>query len=175
MIELYDVMQTALDLAGTQAHHTHFARSLVPQLRGGKGDPHRAAFSEGGYNIYEPQCFPSGAGGRYEGKQKLQNEEPLSVSRSSKVRTHTHKLIVRTQDQCELYSYANDPQERNNLYGDSSVAAVQAELQLKLLDHYIVTTGIAPFDKDARDAPPFYSNRPNPIPPNWQRTILDNR
>ena len=166
-------MQTALDLAGTEAHHTHFARSLVPQLSGGKSDPKRAAFSEGGYNIYEPQCFPSGAGGMYEGKQKLQNEEPLSVSRSSMVRTRTHKLIVRPQGQSELYSYADDPQERNNLYGDRSVAAVQAELQAKLLDHYIDTTGIAPFDKDSRNAPPFYPNRPDPIPADWQRMILD--
>ena len=173
MIELYDVMQTALDLAGTQAHHTHFARSLVPQLSGGAGDPNRAAFSEGGYNIYEPQCFPFGAGGMYEGKQKLQNEEPQSVSRSSMVRTRTHKLIVRPQGQSEFYSYADDPQERNNLYGDTSVAAVQRELESKLLDHYIDTTGIAPFDKDSRNAPPFYPNRPYPIPADWHSTILD--
>lgn len=173
MTELYDVMQTALDLAGTQAHHTHFARSLVPQLSGGEGDPNRAAFSEGGYNVYEPQCFPSGAGGMYEGKQKLQNEEPLSVSRSSMVRTRTHELIVRPQAESELYSYADDPQERNNLYGEHSVAAVQADLQSELLDHYIATTGVAPFDKDSRNAPPFYLNRPNPIPTDWHRVILD--
>jgi arylsulfatase A-like enzyme len=174
MVELYDVMATALDLAGTQAHHTHFARSLVPQLSGGKGDPDRAAFSEGGYNIYEPQCFPSGAGGMYEGKQKLQNEEPVSVSRSSMVRTRTHKLIVRPQSESELYSYADDPQELNNLYGQSGVAAVQAGLQSELLQHYINTTGVAPFDKDSRNAPPFYPNRPNPIPADWQQEILDN-
>jgi choline-sulfatase len=173
MIELYDLMPTALELAGTRADHTHFARSLVPQLNGETGDPNRAAFSEGGYNIYEPQCFPNGAGGMYEGKQKLQNDEPVSVSRSSMVRTHTHKLIVRPQGDGELYSYANDPQERNNLYGDSSVAAVQAALKSKLLDHYINTTGIAPTDKDARNAPPFYTNRPYPIPADWHEAILD--
>jgi choline-sulfatase len=173
IVELYDLMQTALDLAGTQANHTHFARSLVPQLTGGAGDPNRAAFSEGGYNVYEPQCFPFGAGGMYEGKQKLQNEEPRSVSRSSMVRTRTHKLIVRPQGESELYSYADDPQERQNLYGDRSVAAVQVELQSKLLDHYIDTTGIAPADKDSRNAPPFYPNRPYQIPADWHRTILD--
>jgi choline-sulfatase len=175
MIELYDLMQTAIDLAGTQTRHTHFARSLMPQLSGGKGDPDRAAFSEGGYNVYEPQCFePMGAGGGpYQGKIKLQNEEPLSISRSSMVRTRTHKLIVRPQGQCELYSYADDPQERNNLYGEGSVASVQADLQSKLLDHYIETTGIAPFDKDPRDCPPFYPDRSYPIPDNWHRTMLD--
>ena len=175
MVELYDVMQTALDLAGAEAHHTHFARSLMPQLHGERGDPNRAAFSEGGYNVYEPQCFePLGAGGGpYVGKIRLQNERPQTVSRSAMVRTRTHKLIVRPQGQGELYRYATDPQERDNLYGDSSVAAVQADLQQQLLLHYIDTTGIAPFDKDQRNCPPFYPTRTDLTPPNWQQQILD--
>ncbi len=175
MVELYDIMQTALDLAGTTANHTHFSRSLVPQLNGQAGDPNRAAFCEGGYNVYEPQCFePLGAGGGpYAGKIRLQNERPETVSRSAMVRTKTHKLIVRPHGQGELYQYSNDPQERNNLYGDHTVATVQVDLQLKLLDHFINTTGIAPFDKDSRDSPPFYPTRTDLPPENWQQTILD--
>src|SRR5262249_29267483 len=34
MVELYDIMATFLDLAGVRATHTHFARSLVPQIHG---------------------------------------------------------------------------------------------------------------------------------------------
>ncbi len=175
MVELYDVMQTALDLADTKAHHTHFARSLMPQLSGEKGDPNRAAFCEGGYNVYEPQCFepPGSGGGPYVDKVLLQNERPQTVSRSTMIRTRTHKLIVRPQGQSELYSYDTDPQERNNLYGDSSAAGVQAELQQKLLEHYVNTTGIAPFDKDSRNCPPFYPTRTDLTPPNWQESILD--
>lgn len=175
IVELYDVMQTSLDLAGTQAHHTHFARSLVPQLTGRKGDPNRAAFSEGGYNVYEPQCFEPlfAGGGMYEGKIKLQNEQPVSVSRSAMVRTKTHKLIIRPQDQSELYNNESDPQERDNLYGDPSVSSIQVELQAKLLEHYVNTTGIAPFDKDSRNSPPFYPDRPFPMPADWHRDILD--
>ena len=178
IVELYDIMQTALDLAGTSANHTHFARSLVPQLGGEAGDPNRAAFSEGGYNIYEPQCFPPGGGaegGLYAGKTGLQNEKPVTVSRSAMIRTRTHKLIVRPQDQSELYCYKDDPQERDNLFGDKSTAAIRMELQAGLLDHYINTTGIAPFDKDSRNAPPFYPSRTAPIPPNWQEIVLDNK
>lgn len=175
MVELYDILQTALDLAGTAAHHTHFSRSLLPQMHGHPGDPHRAAFSEGGYNVYEPQCFePLGAGGGpYEGKIRLQNERPQTVSRSAMIRTRTHKLIVRPQGQSELYSYPNDPEERNNLYGDSSVASVQNELQGLLLEHFINTSGIAPYDKDSRDCPPYYPTRTDLPPDGWQRTVLD--
>jgi hypothetical protein len=50
---------------------------------------------------------------------------------------------------------------------------VQVELQSKLLNHYIATTGIAPFDKDSRNAPQFYPNRSNQLPADWHQTILD--
>ena len=175
MIELYDLMQTSLDLAGAVAEHTHFSQSLVPQIEGGPGDPARAAFAEGGYNTYEPQCFePSGAGGGlYAGKIRLQNDQPQTISRSTMVRTRDYKLIVRPEGQSELYSYKEDPQERNNLFGDDSVAKIQAELQSKLLDHFIETTGIAPMDKDPRDTPPFYPTNPKLTSPDWRRSILD--
>lgn len=175
LVEQYDVMQTVLDLARTAASHTHFSRSLVPQMEGLGGDPHRSAFCEGGYNVYEPQCFePAGAGGgMYEGKNRLQNERPVTVSRSAMVRTRTHKLILRPQGISELYRYNDDPQERNNLYGSPSCARVQAELQQELLTHFLETSGVAPYDKDSRDCPPFYPTRFEMTPPDWQKKILD--
>ena len=45
---------------------------------------------------------------------------------------------------------------RRNLYGEASVAAVQAALQTRLLNWYVNTSGIAPMDKDGRDPPPYY-------------------
>jgi choline-sulfatase len=77
------------------------------------------------------------------------------------------------QGQGELYSYKEDPQEINNLYGERSIAETQAELHTKLLNHYVNTTGIAPKDKDSRDLPPFYSTRTGITPTEWQKKILD--
>jgi hypothetical protein len=91
------------------------------------------------------------------------------------VRTRTHKLIVRPQGQGEFYRSESDPREEQNLYGDSSVASVQADLQSKLLDHFVNTTGIAPFDKDSRSSPPFYPTRADIPPPDWQQAILDRK
>lgn len=175
MVELYDVMPTALELAGTTAEHTHFARNLMPQIHGHPGDPQRAAFAEGGYNVYEPQCFEpySAGGGPYEGKIKLQNERPVTISRAAMVRTRTHKLILRPQGQSELYYYKDDPQEQNNLYGGSQQAAVQGGLQQTLLTHFIETSGVAPCDKDDRSCPPLYQTRTDLTPPNWQSEVLD--
>jgi arylsulfatase A-like enzyme len=87
MTELYDLMATFLDLAGVQAMHTHFARSLTPQVRGTPGDSNRAAFTEGGYDIYEPQAFEPKLGGLYGPKTALQNDRPESVSRCAAIRT----------------------------------------------------------------------------------------
>ena len=174
IVELYDVMQTCLDLAGMRAHHTHFARSLMPQLSGGRGDPGRAAFAEGGYNVYEPQCFePLGAGGGpYTGKIELQNARPQTVSRTAMVRTAEAKLIVRPNGQSELYRYATDPREMRNLHGENGVAALREELERRLLHWYIDTSGVAPMDKDQRAMPPFYPNRAAPAA-DWQREWLD--
>lgn len=174
LVELFDVMASCLDLAGIQAEHTHFARSLVPQIQGAAGDPERAAFSEGGYNVYEPQCFepllPRSA--IYSPKTRLQNEHPEMISRAAMVRTKTHKLILRPSDQSELYDYTRDPRELHNLYGESSVRSVQQELTRRLAIWYLNTSGIAPFDKDPRAAPPFI---PTPVfqGEDWHRTILD--
>jgi arylsulfatase A-like enzyme len=156
MVELYDVMQTCLDLAGVKAQHTHFARTLMPQMAGGPGDSDRAAFAEGGYNRYEPQAFEemSAAQGPYRGKVQLQNEQPETITRAAMVRTRDHKLVVRPDGQSELYSYKSDPREERNLYGQRRTAEIQQALQQRLLDWYIRTTGVPPFDKDLRGLPP---------------------
>lgn len=173
--ELYDMMQTCIDLASTHTNHTHFARSLVPQLMGAKGDPERCAFAEGGYNVYEPQCYePADFNvGPYKKKVELQNQKPETVCRSSMVRTASHKLILRANGEHELYHNAKDPGEQKNLYNDAGVRAVQAELEHKLAMHFMNTTGVAPKDKDERACPPFITSRKAEVDPQWPREWLD--
>ncbi len=165
IVELFDVMATCLDLARTQAQHTHFARSLLPQIHGGGGDPKRAAFAEGGYNQYEPQCFEDDAapGSLYYPKEHLQDAHPETISRVAMVRTHDYKFVSRPQGQSELYVYKDDPQELHNRFGDRDVAGIQCELQQQLLHWYVNTTGIAPFDKDQRGFPPYYPTPAFPL------------
>jgi arylsulfatase A-like enzyme len=153
LIELFDLMPTALQLAGTKATHTHFARSLMPQLNGRPGDPARAAFTEGGYNTYEPQAFEPVIEGLYNPKTRLQNEQPETVTRCAAVRTSHYKYIVRPNDQSELYDCAHDPLEENNLFGDPAMRSVQAELQVRLTNWYVDTSGVPPPQRDPRGAP----------------------
>ena len=167
-VMLFDVMATCLDLAATKADHTHFARSLVPYLRGDSINPRTAVFAEGGYNTYEPQCFeyPPPPGDLYHARLHLQVEQPQTVSRAAMVRTLKHKLVIRPDGQNELYSYQDDPHELHNRYGETTFTSVQSELQSSLLDWYIRTTGIAPYDKDQRDFPPY---TPTPVLATSQR------
>ena len=158
IVELYDVMATVLEMAGIEAQHTHFARSLTPQLRGGQGDPKRSAFCEAGYNVYEPQCFepldefPSPDNVFYP-KVKLQNEHPETVTRATMIRTLDFKLVDRPGGVSELYDLQKDPRELHNLYGNRSYTTPQEELHRRMLDWYIGTSDVAPKKHDPRGFP----------------------
>jgi arylsulfatase A-like enzyme len=154
-VELFDFMATSLELAGTQATHTHFARSLVPQIFGGEGDRSRGAFTEGGFNTYEPQCFePVPAKNTwYYDRLHLQIAQPETVSRVAAVRTAEYTFVSRPQGASELYLRKNDPEERHNLFGDESLRAVQNQAAARLLHWYVNTTGIAPMNRDPRGFP----------------------
>jgi len=162
-VELFDVMPTILELAGVEAAHTHFARSLLPQLAGAAGDADRAAFAEGGYDPHEPHCFEGrdlgpqagrGPENIYYQKGRLQQTHPESVCRSVMVRTATHKLIYRTADTSELYDLRADPQELRNLYGTGEAVEVQRGLEGRLLEFFARTSDVTPWDEDPRGLPP---------------------
>ena len=53
--------------------------------------------------------------------------------------------------------------ETRNVIDDRSYRDVRSNLQTRLLDWYVNTTGVPPTDKDPRDLPPFY---PTPSFPN---------
>ena len=155
--QLYDVMATCLELANVPARHTHFARSLVPQINGAAGDPGSAGFVEGGYNIYEPECFenlPLKPEHIYYPKIRLQNDRPETITRASMMRTTDFKLVLRPDGEGELYDLKRDPRELENVYGHQTYAATQAALQQGMLDWFIRTSDVTPRGlKDERDLP----------------------
>lgn len=163
-VELFDVMATALELAGIVPTHTHFARSFVPQLAGAPGDPDRAAFSEGGYDPHEPHAFEgrpeSGDLFRdplqiYYPKGRAQQDHPLSVCRAVSIRTMTHRLVRRPLGVSELYDLAEDPMELRNVHGEAQYTAVRSELEHRLLDWYIHTADVVAHLEHPRSLPRF--------------------
>ena len=161
-VELFDIMATVLEMAGVECRHTHFARSLAPQVRGAPGDADRAAFAEGGYDPHEPHCFEGRNVGDHAGrtsdniyyqKGHLQQTDPASVCRTVMVRTATHKLIYRTEDIGELYDMRADPRELNNLYGQAEAGPIQRELEQQVLRFLARTSDVTPLDEDPRGLP----------------------
>jgi choline-sulfatase len=161
-VEVFDQMATILELAGIEARHNHFARSLVAQLHGATGDPERAVFAEGGYDPHEPHAFeafrghrePGDPRGIYYPKLALQAEEPLTNARCAMIRTSTHKLVRRpATGEHELYDLAVDPLELENVYGREHYGAVQCALEARMLDWYVQTADVVPFDADPRGMP----------------------
>lgn len=161
-VEMFDVMATTLELAGIEARHTHFACSQVAQLRGAAGDPARAVFAEGGYDPHEAHAFEGrttgGAGFRdpshiYYPKGRLQQDVPESVCRCTMIRTATHKLVRRPLGVSELYDLVADPRELRNVFGQPEYAAVQRELEARMLDWYVHTSDVVPVEEHPRGTP----------------------
>ncbi len=161
-IECFDILPTTLALAGVEAQHTHFARSLMPQLYGAGGDPERAVFAEGGYDLHESHCFEGKPADGFAANEEAiyypkgvqQQEVPQSVCRATMLRTRQHKLVRRTNGQHELYNLATDPQELHNIYGQAAGEAVQNSLERRLLDWYINSSDVVPQIPDPRGFPP---------------------
>ena len=156
---LFDVMPTVLELAGIECGHIHFARSLVPELKGERDDLERPVFCEGGYDTHEPHCFegyPAREGGGrnpgniYAPKLQQQQDHPLSVCRTAMMRTLDYKLVKRTSGDDELYDLKNDPAEINNVIKDAQYAGIRARLESDMLRWYIKTSDVVPIDEDSR-------------------------
>lgn len=103
-----------------------------------------------GYRRFEPV---PGENTWYHTRLSLQVAEPQLVSRVAAVRTAEYTFVSRPQSVSELYIRKLDPQERTNRYGEASVAEVQRRAEQKMLQWYLNTSGIAPWDRDPRDFP----------------------
>jgi arylsulfatase A-like enzyme len=160
-VECFDIVPTTLELAGIEARHTHFGHSQVPQIYGAAGDPDRAVFAEGGYDLHESHCFEGkpddGVCGDpnaiYYPKGMQQQDHPESVCRATMIRTAKHKLIRRTSGQHALYDLANDPDELMNTYGQAGMQNIQSTLEQQLLDWYMHTSDVVPWVPDPRGFP----------------------
>jgi arylsulfatase A-like enzyme len=158
-VELFDIMPTILELAGIKVGHTHFAQSLLPQLKGKAGDPERVVFAEGGYDSQDVRCYEYhqrgdglvDQGNIYYPKTMQQKYYPQSVCRATMIRTLTHKLVMRTSGENELYDLVNDPKELINVYHDIKYDGIKQKLESQMLQWYILTADVVPLDEDYRN------------------------
>jgi choline-sulfatase len=155
-VELMDLMQTTLDLAGIEARHVHWSRSLVPQLEGAPGDPERAVYAEGGH-VFDPRREREPYLGRddwiYYRAFLMTQERPDCNLPAVMMRTLSHKLIYRTHGQSELYDMRADPREVNNLYNDPAHRSLREDMERRILNWLIETADVTPLEADPRGTP----------------------
>jgi arylsulfatase A-like enzyme len=152
MVELVDLLPTCLELAGTEARHTHFGRSLVPLLAG-RHDRHRdLAFSEGGFLVSEEHLLERSPA-PYAIKSAIQHEDPVTVGRVVSVRDQRWTYVHRLYEGPELYDRQTDPHETVNLAGRPDSVDVEVRLRDEVLHWLLETVDVLPWEPDPRFEP----------------------
>ncbi|WP_406156232.1 sulfatase-like hydrolase/transferase [Streptomyces sp. NBC_01005] len=149
MVEMVDVLPTVLELAGVNAPHRHFGRSLVPLLRDPAASHREFAFTEGGFTVEEANrleqpSFP------YDLKGELQHADPTLVGKAIAVRDARWTYVWRLYEEPELYDRTTDPHERDNLAGHEKHAQVQQRLHDAMVRWLVETADVLPAEDDPR-------------------------
>lgn len=135
LVELVDLLPTTLELADLPTPAYAQGHSLVTLAHGEGPAPRTAAFAGGGVeaSLLQRLAPPARPDGRPSVKQQVLQDFPWTMHRAKMVRTASHKLIYRLHGGHELYDLAADPEELHNRFGDPALAAIQADLQERLL------------------------------------------
>ncbi len=148
-VEMIDLLPTLLDLAETEAGHTHFGRSLLPVI----DDPtttHRTfACSEGGFRPADHHLMEISAG-IYEPKSRLQHEQPELVGTALALRTPTHTYVHRRYENDEFYDRVADPSETVNLLAGGEPPVEAAVLRDLLFGWLADTSDVIPWQSNPR-------------------------
>ena len=154
----FDIFPTILDYENIKLRYAQFGVSLKPQIQGAAGDPERAAYCEGGYDVWEPWCFepdcfdgsylahPMVEGTDYYPRDIQQQEAPDTVCRVVMQRYKDWKLVVRTNGQNEMYNMVKDPWEAHNLYNCPQYKEIQDKLSGRLLKWLIGCSDVVPVE-----------------------------
>ena len=162
-IEMVDLMPTVLELAESEARHTHFGRSFAPLLADAGARHRDHAFSEGGFRSADEALFEPVVQGPYAVKTALQHERPELAGKAVSLRTSAHTYVYRLYESDELYARANDPGETRNLIDTPAGAAVARELRERTLSWLLETSDVIPWDRDPR-FPKVPSGEHDPLP-----------
>lgn len=151
LVEMIDLTATLLDYAEVEPAHTQFGRSLRPIVERPGTNTHRdAVYAEGGFLASEGHLLEPDAGGHYRHKGAIQHERPDLVGAAAVIRTPEWSYAHRRYERNELYDRGADPDETVNLVDDPEHAHVVDDLRTRLVDWYLETGSVFPWEPDAR-------------------------
>lgn len=149
-VEMIDLLPTLLDLAETDATHTHFGRSLLPVIDDPSVEHRPFACAEGGFRVSDSHLTEGISTGIYEPKSRLQREQPALVGTAIVIRTTTHTYVHRRYESDEFYDRRVDPDEINNLLDDRELPSLAVELRELLFGWFIDTSDVIPWSSNPR-------------------------
>lgn len=160
LVELVDFYATVMDLAGVSPNHSHYGRSLVPQLADPAASGKDCVFCEGGRNPGETHCNEYHNSGP-QGPSKASPYWPKMMAqlddeahgRGIMMRTQRYKYISRTLGRDELYDLQADPGETVNRIDDPALSDILRQMEHSMLKWLQQTADIVPFSPDARFTP----------------------
>ncbi|ETP72954.1 arylsulfatase A family protein [Lachnospiraceae bacterium JC7] len=160
LVELVDFYATAMDLAGVTPSHTHFGRSLRPQLENPELPARKYVFCEGGRMPGEYHCDEFHASGKngppetlpYWPKMMAQTDD-MAHSKGIMMRSERFKYVSRSLGNDEFYDLREDPGETKNRIDDPEFFEVITKMRLDMLKWLQATDDIVPFDYDLRFTP----------------------
>lgn len=155
MTELVDIVATVEELTGLERTYTHFGNSLLPILNGTTDVNRDAVFCEGGRLHGEVHCMElqsnhHAPGGLYWPRLSLQQTEGPEHTKAVMCRTQDYKYVMRLYESDELYDLKKDPTELNNLINELSLQSVVQLLHQRLLQFFMETADIVPWDANRR-------------------------
>lgn len=156
MVELIDFYGTVEKLAELTPQHTHFGHSLIPYLQNRESSLRSEVFCEGGFCRGEEHCKETGGqGGTYKGslyypRQHLQCSDEMYNGKGIMIRTKRYKYVHRLYEQDEFYDLQQDRYEISNQINNLSYQSIIAGLKYELLNYYLSTCDVVPFEHDKR-------------------------
>lgn len=172
MVELIDFYATVMDLAEVEPTHSHFGQSLRKVLADKDKEHRKYVFTEGGRLSGETHCSEYGNFGKegvlpahpYYPRIKTQADD-TAHTKATMIRSERYKYVRRLYESDEFYDLEKDPNELNNLIGNTEYEKEIFKMQLEMLEWYQKTCDVVPFKADNRMSPEMIWNKMKNICP----------
>lgn len=167
LVELIDFYATAIDLAGVEADHSHFGRSLLATVRDKSVPVREFVCCEGGRLMSETHCteevetYFGIKADDYEPRISVQQRSTGEHTKAAMLRTKDYKYILRLGEKDEFYALADG--ETHNEIDNSKYEQTVRHMKEQMLEWYMTTCDKVPFEQDARFPDDYYLETVNAL------------